>query len=179
MLTRPIAIRALKRLPADMGIIKPLESRKADKKDKVAIIGAGPAGLAAAQYLALMGFQAYIYDEQATSGGMMFSGIPAYRLPGVLASEVDAIVSQGVQLRLGTRIRHVEELRYTFKAVLVAIGAHIPVETTIDNWNKDYEGLMEGIKFLREINSGQTVTPKQKVLVIGGGNRLSTAPALP
>ena len=167
----PIAIRALKRLPADAGIIKPLETQKGDKKGKVAIIGAGPAGLAAAQQLSLLGYQVYVYDEQAAGGGMMFSGIPSYRLPrNVLASEVDTITSQGVRLSLGTFTRHAEELRSTFKAVLVAIGAHAPVETAIDNWNKDYDGLLEGIKFLASISSGQAPAPKQKALIVGGGN---------
>jgi formate dehydrogenase (NADP+) beta subunit len=167
----PIAIRALKRVPSDLGIVKPLASQKNDKKDKVAIIGAGPAGLAAAQQLSLLGYQTYLYDEQATAGGMMFSGIPAYRLPkNVLASEVETIASQGVQVRLGNRIRHAEELRLTFKAVIVASGAHMTVGTVIDNWNKDYDGLMEGINFLRMVNSHQPPAAKQKALVIGGGN---------
>ena len=167
----PLSVRALKRVPADLGIIKPLSSDRGDKKGKVAIIGAGPAGLSAAQHLSLKGYQVQIFDEDATAGGMTFSGIPAYRLPrNVLAGEIDTIVSQGVQLRLGTRIRHAEELRYTFKAVLVASGAHQTRETGIDNWNKDYDGLMEGVKFLHEVSSGAAITPKQKVLVVGGGN---------
>jgi formate dehydrogenase beta subunit len=167
----PLSIRALKRVPADLGIIKPLASNKGSTKDKVAIIGAGPAGLSAAQHLSLKGYQVYIFDEQATSGGMTFSGIPAYRLPrNVLAGEIDTIASQGVQIRLNTHIRHVEELRRTFKAVLVASGAHQTRATGIDNWNKDYDGLMEGVQFLHEVSSGKAVTPKQKVLVVGGGN---------
>jgi formate dehydrogenase beta subunit len=154
-----------------LGIIKPLASEKGTKKDKVAILGAGPAGLSAAQYLSLKGYQVYIFDEQETAGGMTFAGIPAYRLPrNVLAQEVDIIAAQGVQFRLNTRIRHAEELRYTFKAVLVASGAHQPREIGIDNWNKDYDGLMEGVKFLQEVSSGTVITPKQKVLVVGGVN---------
>jgi formate dehydrogenase beta subunit len=167
----PLSVRALKRVPADLGIIKPLASQKGDKKAKVAIIGAGPAGLSAAQHLSLKGYQVYIFDEDANAGGMTFSGIPAYRLPrNVLAGEIDTIAAQGVQIRLGSRIRHAEELRYTYKAVLVASGAHQTRETGIDNWNKDYDGLMEGVKFLHEVSSGAAVTPKNKVLVVGGGN---------
>jgi NADPH-dependent glutamate synthase beta subunit-like oxidoreductase len=75
-----------------------------------------------------------------------------------------------VQIRLNTRIRHAEELRRTFKAVLVASGAHQTRETDIDNWNKDYDGLMEGVKFLHEVSSGKAITPRQRVLVVGGGN---------
>jgi formate dehydrogenase beta subunit len=167
----PLSVRALKRVPADLGIMKPLASDKGDKKGKVAIIGAGPAGLSAAQYLSLKGYQVYIYDEQATPGGMTFTGIPAYRLPrNVLAGEVDTIASQGVQMRLNNRIRHAEELRYTFKAVLIASGAHQTRESGIDNWNKDYDGLMEGVKFLHDVSSGTAITPRSKVLVVGGGN---------
>ena len=166
-----LSIRALKRVPADLGIIKPLASDKTSKKDKVAIVGAGPAGLSAAQYLSLKGYQVYIFDEQMTAGGMTFCGIPAYRLPrGVLAGEVDVIASEGAQLRLNTRIRHVEELHGKYKAVLVASGAHLSRDNGIDNWNKDYDGLMEGVEFLRAVSSGETVAPRQKVLVVGGGN---------
>jgi formate dehydrogenase beta subunit len=167
----PLSVRALKRVPADLGIIKPLPSEKGAKKDKVAIIGAGPAGLSAAQYLSLKGYQVYIFDEQAASGGMTFAGIPAYRLPrNILAGEVETIAAQGVQIRLNTRIRHAEELRRTFKAVLIASGAHQTRESDIDNWNKDYDGLMEGVKFLHEVSSGKAITPRQRVLVVGGGN---------
>lgn len=166
-----LSIRALKRVPADLGIIKPLTSDKTSKKDKVAIIGAGPAGLSAAQYLSLKGYQVYMFDEQETAGGMTFSGIPAYRLPrNVLSEEIDVIASQGTQVRLNTRIRHVEELRGKYKAVLMASGAHQSRDNGIDNWNKDYDGLMEGVEFLDAVSSGKTISPRQKVLVVGGGN---------
>jgi formate dehydrogenase beta subunit len=166
-----LSIRALKRVPADLGIIKPLTSDKTSKKDKVAIVGAGPAGLSAAQYLSRTGYQVYVFDDQMTQGGMTFSGIPAYRLPrNVLAEEVDVIAAQGAQVRLNTRIRHIEELRGKYKAVLVATGAHQSRDNGFDNWNKDYDGLMEGVEFLRNVSAGAAGAPRQKVLVVGGGN---------
>ncbi len=166
-----LSIRALKRVPADLGIIKPLGTDKTSKGEKVAIIGGGPAGLSAAQYLSRKGHQVSLFDEQLTAGGMTFSGIPSYRLPrNVLAGEIDLIASLGAQIRLNTRVRHAEELKGKYKAVLVASGAHQSRDNGIDNWNKDYDGLMEGVEFLHAVSSGETVAPRQKVMVVGGGN---------
>ncbi|MCL2707163.1 MAG: FAD-dependent oxidoreductase [Dehalococcoidia bacterium] len=167
----PLSIRALKRVPADMDIIKPQPHDKVDKDDKVAIIGAGPAGLSAAHYLSHLGYQVQVYDEQPVAGGMTFTGIPSYRLPrNVLAGEIETIVSSGVLMHLDMRIRHVEDLHKRFKAVLVATGAHQSRDNGIDNWNSDYDTLIEGVKFLRDISTGKTILPKNQVLVVGGGN---------
>lgn len=168
---KPLAIRALKRVPADIGIIKTNATVKHTKKDRVAVIGAGPAGLTAARHLALQGYRVTVYDEQQSAGGMVMSGIPAYRLPRkTISSETSAIQGMGVEFRLGTRIRYLDDLTYTYKAVLVASGAHLSKNPEIDNWGKDYSGLMEGIKFLHEINSGSQITPGEKVIIVGGGN---------
>jgi formate dehydrogenase beta subunit len=73
-------------------------------------------------------------------------------------------------MHFGSRIRRVEELRSRFKAVLVATGAHQSRDNGIDNWNGDYDTLMEGVKFLQDISIGNTIAPKNQVLVVGGGN---------
>jgi formate dehydrogenase beta subunit len=167
----PLAIRALKRVPADSGLTRQSKKDKGSKKDKVAIVGAGPAGLAAAERLAFRGYQVLVIDERAEVGGMATAGIPSYRLPRrVMHSEVDVIKAGGAQFMFSTRVPHAEDLMHNFKAVLVAAGAHQSKDAGIDNWNKDYEGLAEGGRFLREVNAGQTVAPKARVLVVGGGN---------
>lgn len=167
----PLAIKALKRVPADVGIIKPLQSDKPAKREKVAVVGAGPAGLAAAQHLALLGYRVSVLDAEPYAGGMSFVGIPAYRLPRkAIAGEAETIESLGVEFRLGTRIQHIEDLAYNFKAVLLASGAHLSKDAGIDNWNKDYDGLMDGVRFLHEVNSGNKIAPREKVLIVGGGN---------
>ncbi|HUJ74215.1 MAG TPA: NADH-ubiquinone oxidoreductase-F iron-sulfur binding region domain-containing protein, partial [bacterium] len=79
-LDQPLAIRALKRVPADLGVTRRVMGAK-PRRDMVAVVGAGPAGLAAAQVLAMKGFQVHLYDEQAEAGGMTIVGIPHYRLP--------------------------------------------------------------------------------------------------
>ena len=167
----PLSIRALKRVPADMGIIQPQPFDKGAREDKVAIVGAGPAGLSAANYLARLGYQVQIFDEQPTSGGMTFAGIPSYRLPrNVLALEIEHITSLDILMHPDLRIRHVEDLQKRFKAVLVATGAHQSRDNGIDNWNADYDTLMEGVSFLRDISCGKAIAPKNQVLVVGGGN---------
>ena len=167
----PLSIRALKRVPADMGVDQPQSTDKVSREGKVAIIGAGPAGLSAANHLARLGYYVQIFDEQPTAGGMAFAGIPAYRLPrNVLASEIGRITSADVLMHLDMRIQHVEELRNRFKAVLVATGAHQSRDNGIDNWNPDYDTLMEGVKFLHDISIGKTIPAKNNVLVVGGGN---------
>lgn len=167
----PLSIRALKRVPADMGLTMSQPFEKSCRDDKIAIIGAGPAGLSAASCLARLGYQVQIFDEQATAGGMTFAGIPSYRLPRkVLGAEINQITSQDVLMHLEMRIRHVEDLQKRFKAVLLASGAHKSRDNDIDNWSSDYDTLMEGVKFLRNISTGKTIAPKNQVLVVGGGN---------
>ena len=170
-----VSIRALKRVPADFQSPKPsteqAKQSKGSKKDKVAIVGAGPAGLAAAQLLAQYDYQVHVYDDQPSAGGMTFVGIPSYRLPRqVLEDEIKEITSLGVQINLNSPIKDIEELRSNYKAVIVATGAHKSRDNGIENWNPSYTGLIEGVKFLRDKSLGKTTPPKNRVLVIGGGN---------
>ena len=112
-----------------------------------------------------------IFDEQSTAGGMTFAGIPSYRLPrNVLASEIVNITAQGVSTHFDTRINNINELQKHFKAVLVATGAHLSRDNGIDNRSSDYDTLMEGVKFLRDISNGKTIATKNQVIVVGGGN---------
>jgi len=173
----PIAIRALKRVPADYEMNSGLEPEfeKKGSGEKVAVIGAGPAGLAASYNLALMGYKVTIYDEQSSAGGMALVGIPSYRLPkDILEREANIIKRLGIEVKLDTRVGKdmtLEQLSTQgFKAIFIATGAHLGREPDIENWKKDYEGLIEGIEFLRGVNLGKKAAPKNKVIIVGGGN---------
>ncbi len=171
----PIAIRALKRVPADYEVTSGsepgLEKREVGGL-KVAVIGAGPAGLAASYNLTLMGYKVTIYDEQSSAGGMALVGIPSYRLPqNTLEREVDIIKELGIEVKLNTKVGKditLEQLSSQgFKAIFIATGAHIGRELGIETENG---GVIDGVKFLHNVNMGKKVMAKDRVIIIGGGN---------
>jgi formate dehydrogenase beta subunit len=173
----PIRIRALKRVPADYEIAsgeKPKFQKKRGTENKVAVIGAGPAGLAASYNLALMGYKVTVFDEQCTIGGMALLGVPAYRLPkDILKNEGNIIEGLGIEFKLNTKVGRditLEQLEKEHKAIFVAIGAHVGREFDIENWEKDYDGLVDGIEFLRDANLCKDIKVGNKVIVVGGGN---------
>ena len=174
----PIAIRALKRVPADyelVGGLEPTFEKTKNGKPKVAVIGAGPAGLAASYNLALNGYKVTIYDEQPLAGGMALVGIPPYRLPReILNREIDIIRKLGVEIKLNTKVGKditLEQLSSQgFKAIFIATGAHLGREFDIENWKEGYEGLVDGVEFLRDFNLGKKIEPKDRVIIVGGGN---------
>lgn len=173
-----VAIRALKRFAADYEIAsgsKPTFKKIKDGKPKVAVIGAGPAGLAASYNLALMGYKVTIYDELPSAGGMALVGIPPYRLPrDILEREADIIRQLGVEIKLNTKLGRditLEQLSSDgFKAIFIATGAHLGREFDIENWSEDYAGLIDGVKFLRDVNLGKKIKAKNRVIIVGGGN---------
>lgn len=172
---KPISIRALKRVPADYEVTADLtpEFRKEKaSQTKVAVIGAGPAGLAASYNLALKGYRVTIYDEQPSVGGMAWVGIPAFRLPrNVLGREVDIIKKLGIDIKLNTRVGRditLEQLlKQGFKAVFIATGAHAGRELGIE---VEGGGVVDGVEFLHDVNMGQKVAVKRRVIIVGGGN---------
>jgi len=140
---------------------------------KVAIIGAGVAGLTAAHDLALLGYKVTVFEREEVAGGMLVTGVPIYRLPrDLVQNEIDAILSLGVELKLGCSVGTdvtIESLREDgYEATLIAAGLQnsrtLPIE------GADLPGVLHGIEFLRLVNLGQTVDMGEKVLVIGGGN---------
>lgn len=175
---KPLAIRALKRFPADYEAssgVKPELKNKKGNGNKIAVIGAGPAGLAASFNLALKGYKVTVFDEQSSAGGMALVGIPAYRLPReVLGKEADIISGLGIELKLNTRLGRditLEELSSQgFKAIFIATGAHMGREPDIENWKSEYEGLREGVEFLSDVNLGKKPAAKKRVIIVGGGN---------
>ena len=177
---KPIQIRALKRFlterhgPESKNFKpSPVEKQPA-LPFKVAIIGAGPVGLSAAHDLALMGYPVTIFEAAAVPGGMLYLGIPEYRLPrDVVEAQVREILETGdVTLKLNQRAGKdfsMEDLRAQgFDAVLIAVGAHRSRDLSIPG--VDLDGVYKGIDFLLNVNLGYKFTIGKKVVVIGGGN---------
>ncbi len=176
----PVAIDALKRFVAGYEI----EMRKAgkmappkrakDKKKKVAVVGAGPAGLTVAHDLALEGYRCTIFEEAPVPGGMLYLCIPEYRLPrDILMSDIDYIKDLGVDIKLETPLTRdftVDDLfKQGYKAVFLGVGAHAGLKLRVPG-EDDYEGFLDCIKFLRAVNLGDKTKPGNRVIVIGGGN---------
>jgi formate dehydrogenase beta subunit len=177
---KPIAIRALKRFlterhgPESRHPIDVNAGRTQPKIDfRVAVVGAGPVGLSAAHDLALMGYAVTIFEASQVAGGMLYLGLPEYRLPrDVVEAQVREILSTGdITLKLNQaagRDFTISELRRDFDAVLIAVGAHRSRDLTIPG--VDLDGVYKGIDFLLNVNLGYKFTIGKKVLVIGGGN---------
>ncbi len=140
--------------------------------ERVAVIGSGPAGLAAGHDLALLGFRPTIFEMEPVPAGMLYTGVPGYRLPrDLIRAEVAVIESLGVEIRCNTQIGKdisFDQLRREFTAVIIACGAKrsraLPIPGT------DAIGVMGGVDFLRDVALGKQVDLGQRVIVIGGGN---------
>ncbi len=187
-LDEPVAIRALKRFvserygvyskPGRLITVNQLRTvrRAAEEgppKGDVAIIGAGPAGLAAAHDLALLGHRPVIFEAAKVPGGMLYLGIPEYRLPRyIIHAQADYIESLGVTFCYGKRLGRdfsLDDLRRQgFRAIFIAIGAHKSRELSIEGVNLD--GVFNGIDYLLNANLNYRVDVGDKVVVIGGGN---------
>ncbi len=168
---QPIAIRELKRYAAEQAKnALPKVNKKASTGKKVAVIGAGPAGLTAAYYLALQGHSVTVYDTLPLAGGMLRYGIPEYRLPReVLDREREYIESAGVRIKTDTRIESLDKLfAEGFDGVITALGTHQGQKLPIPG--ADNPDVLIGVDFLRKINMGEKVTIGKNVLVLGGGN---------
>ncbi len=178
---RPISIRALKRFlterhgPESRRPVDVNAGRVQERLPyKIAIIGAGPVGLSAAHDLALMGYSVTIFEAAPVAGGMLYLGVPEYRLPrSVIESQVREILAVGdIALKLNQaagRDFTVSGLRNQgFDAVLIAVGAHRSRDLSIPGVELD--GVHKGIDFLLNVNLGYQFTIGKKVIVIGGGN---------
>ncbi len=150
-----------------------IESNQLDQWDeKVAVIGAGPAGLACANYLATRGYKPTVFEKNEEPGGMMVYGIPSYKLQkDVVEAEIDVIRQLGVEIRTGVEVGKdvtIQELRDAgYKAFYIAIGCQGSRKAGVPN--EEAEGIISAIDHLAKVHEGGYEVPK-KVVVIGGGN---------
>ncbi len=172
----PIAIRHLKRFAFDKKINeKIIPSTEKIQKEKIAVIGAGPAGLSCAYYLTLKGYQVTIFEKQAYAGGMAKYGIPDYRLPpDILAQEVERITALGCKIRygvdIGTDITIKELERDGFVVVFVGSGAPNAPGMRIEGEDANPINYVSGIQYLAEAAKGNQIIHGKRVVVVGGGN---------
>ena len=171
-----VAIRALKRLVADIereqGRVKP-EPMPKKHSEKVAIIGAGPAGLSAAYELAKLGYPVTVFERMSENGGMMRYCIPEFRLEKfVVANEIAYIEDLGVEIRTGVEFGKditLESLRSEgYKAIFISIGTQQGMKLNVPG--EDLEGVINAVDFLRAVALGEHVHIGEKVAVVGGGN---------
>ena len=177
-LDEPVAIRALKRVASDWyfsNIGPEREPFAVTQKKKVAIVGAGPAGLTCAYYLAEMGYPTTVFEAQSVAGGMLGIAVPEFRLPRqVIEEEIKFIENCGVEIRYNSPI----DAKHTFNdlldegydAVFIAAGAQASKRIGIPGEEEDLAGLYYGLEFLSEVRAGGEVPLSGKTVVIGGGN---------
>ncbi len=171
----PISICVLKRYAADgeEGLWKKNSTIGEDTGKKVAIVGAGPAGLTAAFYLRKQGHTVTLFEARKEAGGMMRYGIPQYRLPlDILDREINDILDTGIELRTGETLGkdfNLNRLKSVgFDAIFLGLGAQLSRRIPIDG--ADLSDVLWGVDFLAQVAEGEDIRLKERVIVIGGGN---------
>jgi formate dehydrogenase (NADP+) beta subunit len=182
-LDAPVAIRSLKRFVTeqfgvesmmDFSILSDIYRRHTKGHDEhIAVVGSGPAGLACAHDLALMGYRVTIFEGAPVPGGMLRLGVPEYRLPrGLIQLEINAILSLGVELkthvRLGTDFTLNDLRTQGFAAVFLGVGAMRSRDLEIPGLELD--GVLRGLDYLLNVNLGYKVDMGRRIVVIGGGS---------
>ena len=153
----------------ETGEVAPVEN-EIDKKEKVAVVGAGPAGIACALYLTQQGYPVTVFEERKEAGGLLRWGIPKHRLPrDILKSEIEYVEQHGVEIITGKRVDSLDELRKQgFDAIFLGTGAYVSSKLRVNG--EDAKGVYHALDFLYRVNSEQQVDLGSKVAVIGGGN---------
>jgi glutamate synthase (NADPH/NADH) small chain len=171
-MTEAVAIGELQRFAADYEMKKKLKPEPvAPAKKPVAIVGAGPAGLAAAAELIKMGYGVEVFEGRPTPGGLLSYGIPTYRLPKeVTAAEIEYIKGLGVKVRTNEPVESVSKLlEQGFSAVFIGVGTMKSVPLGVEG--EDLEGVYSGLDFLERIGKGEPPSLSGKrVGVVGGGD---------
>jgi NADPH-dependent glutamate synthase beta subunit-like oxidoreductase/Pyruvate/2-oxoacid:ferredoxin oxidoreductase delta subunit len=174
----PLAIRDIKRFLADFehahtpSSQAPEQSAKPTHPEKIAVVGSGPAGLAAAADLARQGFAVTIFEKESQAGGLLRYGIGPHRLPReILDRELGAIEAMGVTIRTGHPIdlvRGLNDLRNKYAAVILTLGSW--ADRRLDLVGEDLQGVQGCLSFLQQFYRGQIAELKEPVAVIGDGN---------
>ncbi len=174
----PVSICSLKRFVLDYERAKGTDivpKKEAQRKEKVAVVGSGPAGLTVAHDLALWGYAVTVFEALPKAGGMLRSGIPEYRLPAdVLDIEIDAIRKLGVEIRTNAPVGKggtpFDDLTKQFDAIFLSVGAHKGLKLGVPGEDK-FDGCLDCITFLEGVNIGKDLKkPGEKIAIIGGGN---------
>jgi len=174
----PVAIRELKRFAADWYFANTTEDPEpfpVIKSQRVAVVGAGPTGLACAYYLAQSGYPVTVFEALPVGGGMLSVAIPEFRLPrSVIQSEIDYIAQKGVEIKYNTPVNTnftVENIKAEgYDAVFIAAGAQRSQRVGIPGELDDIDGFFYGLKFLRDTKLGREVQVGKRAAIIGGGN---------
>lgn len=169
----PIAICWLKRFLSDKDFTPSFTRPQSGYAEKVAIVGAGPAGLSVANDLCLLGYRCVIFEELQEPGGMLRVGVPRYRLPREsLDKDIANILSLGAELRTGIKvgvdITLADLQKEDFKAVFLAIGSHKPLRLGIPG--EDLPGVIPALEFFRKVSLGGGPRVGRRVAVVGGGD---------
>lgn len=161
-------------MKAEHRYIPPMNSCTREKFDqKVAIIGAGPAGMSCAYFLAIEGYSPVVFEREAAPGGMLMNGIPNFRVDkAVVQSEIDVLKEMGVEFRCGVEVGKdvtIQQLRDEgFKAFYVAVGLQKALKLNIEG--EELDGVVSGLDLLRGVNKGSITALEGDTVVIGGGN---------
>ena len=183
----PVSIRALKRTCTERFGVEAVKDYRQTlaastapgsldpepRPEKVAVVGAGVAGLTTAHDLARLGYSVTVFEMGSKPGGMLRTGVPIFRLPALLwEQEIDAILSMGVELKCGVKVGRdvtLQELRdQGYEAVLIAIG--LQLSRLLELPGHEQEGILGGLGMLEDYNDGKKNPPLGRVVVVGGGN---------
>ncbi len=172
----PISIRGLKRFVMDWAKARGLDTAvrfPVTKAAKVAIVGAGPAGLTAGYCLAQKGYPVKVFEALPVPGGMLAVTIPSHRLPkNILQEDIDYLVKSGVSIKthmaLGKDFTLDDLHSQGYKAVFLATGAHKPIEIGVPG--EEAEGVLQALEYLKDVHLGRPVELGAEIAIIGGGN---------
>jgi len=179
LVDEPLAIRGVKRYLSDAFADYVPDKYPIIFEEEIAVIGAGPAGLMAAHRLSLLGYRVTVFDRAPNAGGMMYRGIPKFRIPrDIIERDVQKLAAAGMRFRFGVSIgrQQIAQLKKDFDKIIVAAGTPYSKDLPIEGWRK--EGVYNALNFMEKVNSDQTLRshPGQDfveggdVVVIGGGN---------
>ena len=171
----PLSIMELKRFVADsvMNSSETFHEFVLPRKNKtIGIVGAGPSGLTCGYYLARLGYDVTVYEEQNVAGGVLAFGIPQYRLPKeVLKKEIDTILNVGVKIEFNKKIGSdisLDEIKAKYDSVYISTGTQLSKNIGIEG--ESLKGIYKGLNFLKDVNLSRDIKINGVVAVIGGGN---------